>query len=248
MGREVKCVPLDFNWPLREAWEGYVNPHVEKMEDCHSCNGSGGSFIFRALDAMWYGYGRDYAISLAEQYHDEEVRNKAIEFIKTISGRWMNHLEQQDVDVLWENGRLRDFGDVVSGDSCPSAEVVNSWSHRSIMPHDAINNLFVIGNRCNQFGAERDCNICNGNGYVFRTPEDERAYEEWDRTEPPHGDGYQLWENVSDGSPVSPVFESARDLSFWMMGGGYEEWQYMAVRNGEMWLPSAYVYRGTKNA
>ena len=26
--------------------------------------------------------------------------------------------------------------------------------------------------------------------------------------DPPNGDGYQLWETTSEGSPVSPVFES----------------------------------------
>lgn len=35
-------------------------------------------------------------------------------------------------------------------------------------------------------------------------------------TEPPTGDGYQLWETVSEGSPVSPVFEDREGLAWWM--------------------------------
>lgn len=26
MGRELKRVPLDFDWPLNERWKGYVSP------------------------------------------------------------------------------------------------------------------------------------------------------------------------------------------------------------------------------
>lgn len=32
---------------------------------------------------------------------------------------------------------------------------------------------------------------------------------------PPIGDGYQLWETTSEGSPVSPVFETLDELCEW---------------------------------
>ncbi len=31
------------------------------------------------------------------------------------------------------------------------------------------------------------------------------AYDAWEQMPPPDGDGYQLWETVTNGSPVSPV-------------------------------------------
>ena len=34
--------------------------------------------------------------------------------------------------------------------------------------------------------------------------------------EPPEGTGYQLWETVSEGSPVSPVFETKEKLCKWL--------------------------------
>lgn len=34
-------------------------------------------------------------------------------------------------------------------------------------------------------------------------------------TEQPRGRGWQLWETVSEGSPMSPVFESAQALAEW---------------------------------
>jgi hypothetical protein len=33
--------------------------------------------------------------------------------------------------------------------------------------------------------------------------------------EPPKGDGYQLWETTSEGSPVSPVFKTLDELCEW---------------------------------
>ncbi len=37
----------------------------------------------------------------------------------------------------------------------------------------------------------------------------------WQPTEPPTGEGYQLWETVSEGSPISPVFASTEALAAW---------------------------------
>lgn len=33
--------------------------------------------------------------------------------------------------------------------------------------------------------------------------------------EPPEGPGYQLWENITEGGPISPVFESMDALVKW---------------------------------
>lgn len=56
------------------------------------------------------------------------------------------------------------------------------------------------------------CPGCNGFGYH---PDDEAAQDAWEPSEPPTGDGWQLWETTSEGSPVSPVFESAEELAAW---------------------------------
>lgn len=36
MGRELKRVPLDFDWPIGKVWEGYANPACKtcEKEDC----------------------------------------------------------------------------------------------------------------------------------------------------------------------------------------------------------------------
>lgn len=45
------------------------------------------------------------------------------------------------------------------------------------------------------------------------------GYTDGTDTEPPTGDGYQLWETVSEGSPVSPVFEDREGLAWWLTTG-----------------------------
>ena len=43
----------------------------------------------------------------------------------------------------------------------------------------------------------------------------EMEYVEWTFLEPPTGEGYQLWETTSEGSPKSPVFATLDELCAW---------------------------------
>lgn len=46
---------------------------------------------------------------------------------------------------------------------------------------------------------------------VFHNPELRKLWYQ----EPPKGEGYQLWETTTEGSPKSPVFERLEELSAW---------------------------------
>jgi hypothetical protein len=48
-------------------------------------------------------------------------------------------------------------------------------------------------------------------GYLPQTDE-EAEDETWEGTEPPEGEGYQLWETTTEGSPQSPVFATLDEL------------------------------------
>ncbi|MHB1778053.1 MAG: hypothetical protein ACYCU7_19030 [Acidimicrobiales bacterium] len=56
------------------------------------------------------------------------------------------------------------------------------------------------------------CTHCKGDAV---DPETKEAYEAWQKFEPPTGEGYQLWETTSEGSPISPVFATLDDLCQW---------------------------------
>jgi hypothetical protein len=75
-----------------------------------------------------------------------------------------------------------------------------------------------------------------------------KGYLNPQRTDPPKGEGYQLWETVSEGSPCSPVFKSPEELAHWLThspdyrgkvvdaGTTYEQWLRFILGPG--WAPS----------
>lgn len=94
-----------------------------------------------------------------------------------------------------------------------------------------------------------ECQSCHGHGIDAGHFE---AYELWQETQPPEGEGFQIWETVSEGSPISPVFSTPEELARYMAGrewgadkgSSYEDWMRfikrggislsMVIENGEM--------------
>ena len=106
--------------------------------------------------------------------------------------------------------------------------------------HDAIDRWSAIRKIVAAAGMPKawgTCTACNGEG----VPPDIHALQEaWKPTEPPTGEGYQVWETVSDGSPISPVFATPDELARHMAlarDGSYEQW--MKFITGPGWAPSA---------
>ena len=85
------------------------------------------------------------------------------------------------------------------------------------------------------------CPHCGGEGLA---PEARAAYEAWEDYEPPEGEGWQVWETVSEGSPISPAFATPEELARHMAatrwgadkGTSYETW--LAFIRGPGWAPS----------
>jgi hypothetical protein len=51
---------------------------------------------------------------------------------------------------------------------------------------------------------DKECPLCYGSGKVAPI------------LEPPYGQGWQMWEDTSEGSPISPVFKTAKQLAKWL--------------------------------
>lgn len=153
------------------------------------------------------------------------------------NGMWCHHLAQVDVDALVADGRLRDFTHTWSRDNGwqpiePAVELtaaqVNEWSLRGF-GHDSINAGIAVRARCEREGFDDTCPTCQGHGSVEAYPGQRADAEAWESTEPPVGDGWQLWETVTEGSPISPVFATADGLAGWMADPA----------RGEDWVPAA---------
>lgn len=152
------------------------------------------------------------------------VAREATRLADLWNGQWSHHVNADDVAALVEAGRLYDFTHTwVKGGGwhpkdppvVPTPEQVNEAAIRSFMVHDAISASVAVRARCEREGVSELCAACAGQGDVS-TEEQRAAYEAWTSTEPPTGDGWQLWETVSEGSPISPVFDSDEALAHWM--------------------------------
>ena len=237
MSRELKRVSINFDWPLNIIWKGYLNPY--NPINCKLCEGSGYNPKTKKLSDDWYTYLR-----------------------KDGEEGWGNHLEQEDVQALIDAGRLWDFTRVPinkeqkkivkekiknGGNSwlpfnngyIPTAKEVNEWARKGF-GHDSSNRWICVEARAKRLGFYGLCKLCKGEGFYWCDDKYEELSNEWESIEPPNGEGYQLWENCSEGSPVSPVFKTLKKLCQWAENNATTfanfkataaEWEKMLVKD-----------------
>lgn len=282
MGREVKKVSLDFNWPLGKVWKGFLNPYYYgHTKNCPFCNGRGESKRAKELSDLWYGYvefnprstgsepftSDDPSVVEQAEWHihcsrfgitksitplTKELRDsldqklvkiEAMRLCDIYNTHWSRHLSQEDVDALWKSGRLNDFK------KKPTAKQVNQWAIGG-MGHDSCNQWICVKARCKKEKVSPICSYCKGHGTLWESKEYERKSNEWKSEEPPTGDGFQIWETVSEGSPISPVFAKPEDLAQWMVANDKsitrdttcEQWVKFITDVG--WSPSMVMEHG----
>lgn len=198
MHRTLKRVPLNFQWPLDQVWKGYMNPYPGKVR-CKYCEGTGLNPASKQVN---------------DDYYDFEHTGR----------RWKNNITQDEVQALVDRHRLMDFTHVwTRGEGwkrrddgyIPTAEEVNEASHRGHV-HDSINCWILVQVRCERLGVWGTCKICKGKGRKFPPRVSRHKHNAWREYEPPTGPGYQLWETVSEGSPISPVFATPEELARWV--------------------------------
>lgn len=189
MGREIKRVALDFDYPINGMiWKGYANPY--QGLECSACDGSGESPELKDLSDNWHAF-------------------------KDKSRQWKHSITQDEVQALIDNGRLSELTN--GGTHIPTAREVNKWSSLSVMGHDAINKWICVKTRANRLGiTEIECKYCKGEGVLWPDPKYAKLAEDFECIEPPAGEGYQLWSTTTEGTPMSPVFNSPEKLASWL--------------------------------
>jgi len=186
-------------------------------------------------------------------FEEENIIREARRLCSHWNDQWGHHLNADDVKALIDEGRLWEFThDFIKGVGwkkkaffvMPTPEEVNTWSIQGF-GHDSLNCWIVINAELARTGQEGTCPNCKGEGTTWPREEDKLAYDNWTSTEPPEGEGYQLWETVSEGSPISPVFEHPEDLARWLVvnrdgsidsGTTFKQW--MTFISGPGWAPS----------
>lgn len=261
MSREVRRVPLTFDWPLNKTWQGYLLPERLRLPDCTDCPGDGRSPRARELHNQYWGYApfhprdngslpftaahavvtafatrnvdRDPSFYIGRWYrpdmpHADVERQAAINvearrLCTLFNAAWQYHLNSDDVDALIAHDRLREF----THDFIPHV----GWRPRDPMPRPSVEEVnadaitrfggdtregVLIRVRCEREGVSDVCATCGGKGYREAWEGHLAEYEAWEPTPPPTGDGWQLWETVTEGSPVGPVFGNADALAGWL--------------------------------
>lgn len=204
MGREIKRVTLDFNWPLNMVWKGYINPY--RPQECKTCEGSGLNKETKQIYDDWY----DFADT---------------------GRKWSNNITQDEVDALIREQRLVDFTHKYVKDEGwkpidpppqITAEMVNKWSSKGF-GHDSINQWICVKTRAEKFGIYGECFFCKGEGKIWFNDKVKELHENWydnERYGPPTGEGWQVWETVSEGSPVTPVLSTREALIEYLVQHG----------------------------
>ncbi len=240
MGRDLKRVPLDFNWPLHEVWRGYINPYY-KASRCQHCHESGYSPEAYHLKEQWYGnaffmpsmtgskrFEPSHPLIQARAINDKkrnvlfyhDVDQRALFLASHYNNAWQHHLDQEDVNALWQE--VYPYELKRSRETCPTAAEVNEWSITG-HGHDSMAMWICVKAKCERMGVSHTCAYCDGSGEFWESPEDKKRYDDWQQVEPPTGEGYQLWETVSEGSPISPVFATENEFIAYLTGEGYSE-------------------------
>lgn len=222
MGRELRRVPIDFEWEIGKLWCGYINPH--EVHKCKECNGSGKSKEYDNLEDEWYGNHAQ------ENYKPNPFR----EGWRYNANAWKNNLTKDDVNALLKADRLWDFTRVPRNDEqkeiikqkianggnswlpfnngyTPTPQEVNEWNLKG-MGHDSINAWYCIKARLKREGKPYKCGKCKGTGENWQHQKTKSLYKNWKSYDPPTGDGFQLWTTTTEGSPMTPVFSSLEEL------------------------------------
>lgn len=218
MAQMLRRVPLDFNWPLNKVWEGFVNPHDKKCPEaakgrCYRGMTNAGEWLLAVAHLL---------ALIAEEAEQGRPEIRA-HFTK---GRIYPSLGLQ----RWVGAPRMESNPstLVPLDDEMATLVIRLAGTASItdVPPGLLATLIrdrllkAAGYKCKDNWGR--CPVCRGDG-LDPDPAIKKAYHSWRPKGPPRGRGYQLWETVSEGSPVSPVFATKDQFVRYLTGEGWSE-------------------------
>jgi|ERR1051326_3799192 hypothetical protein len=202
MGREIKRVPVDFDWPINKIWSGYLWPDSLQSAPCPA-----GDACLNGHTAAgaWVGEIAHLALMLDDDLGSQQRGHRMHPYFDSVPRPYGSSSMRSDVRPSPD---IAEFGAGLAGRS------------GSFMGHDAIDRWRATDALIRAAGLDPKtwgiCPECQGHGSVEAYPGQRADAEAWQSTEPPAGEGWQLWETVSEGSPISPVFPDAEGLAQWL--------------------------------
>lgn len=190
MGRLLRRVPLDFDWPFDKTWEGYINPHYKACpnDDCVHGSTPARAYLEKVIRLLFMAAND----SLRKEENGER--------------RWWFGVGHIDWPKQCCTPDMQELVEGLAGKREMSSIMGYSGTVEWLFTK---NLLAAAGLDVEKWGI---CPTCNGEAI---DPEVQEAYENWEMTDPPKGEGFQLWQNTSEGSPISPVFDTLDKLCEW---------------------------------
>ena len=123
MGREIKRVALNFNWPIGKIWNGYQNPYGNHIKNCPVCKGRGVGQEYYFLECLWYAHKHDEAKQLIETISNQKLVNfgNHILGLRSLSTMFFNWADYHFISVQ----KLEDLRDKVFLEDALLSEINN---------------------------------------------------------------------------------------------------------------------------
>lgn len=230
MSREVKRVADGFDWPMHEVWCGFLMPERLQSLPCpagEACEN--GSTAARA----WVEAIARLLLQLDSDLQAQEQHRPIHPYLNDI-GYYGNARPSADI---------AEFGTGLAGREA-------GWiGHDSIDAWRATAKLIKAAGLKKKWGR---CPTCKGRAYVDAYEGQEADAEAWVPIDPPVGEWWQVWETVSEGSPVSPAFATPEELAAYVVDNestrgprGFvapiTQAQALAWITGPGWAPSGII-------
>jgi hypothetical protein len=269
MGRQVRRVPLTFDWPMNKVWKGFLNPHFRPCPAAEKNQCVGGySPAGKWLDAIVrflamigeqaveepfadqlrargqifpHPYLQEFAQApRTEIPHDEMKKMRDIEDSTERQRALYSYMRKHPAQLLSFGGEeMIQFITGLANGKKPDLPFGGSsvgWEiQKTLMKAAGIDPDSKWGH----------CKVCDGHGI---DPAVRETYENWEKEDPPTGEGWQLWETVSEGSPVSPVCPTKEAFVEWLVKeDGYS--RSAAEKFCDVgWVPSGLIVQGGPEA
>lgn len=227
MSREIRRVPLDFDWPLKTVWGGYLTPEQFHQDACPDCcrrdyrgQPTGGTGCTAAAD--WVRAALVLVGMMADDVRAQSFEGSDRQFTPYGDDRsrihpWLAALQR---DCVYNHRR-------------PSQDILDLY--RGVVGRDEIGSLGADSDRFARRAMKAlkaaaglpdswgICTTCQGEGSVEKYPGQRAECEAWFEEDhsPPTGEGWQVWETTSEGSPISPVFADREELIGFLMSDRY---------------------------
>lgn len=201
MGREVRRVPVDFDWPINKVWDGFVLPESLRANQCIDCGGRGQTPARRWVDQLAWLLG-----SLDDDLRAQQ-RGQRMHPYYGSTGPFIDDRDRPSPDIA-------EFCTGLAGE--PND---NFLGRNTSDAYRLTRKLVALAGLDDETWGW--CPACKGQGYIEKYVGQDADAEAWEPTEPPTGDGWQVWETVSEGSPISPVCPDREGLIGWLMSPAY---------------------------